>query len=68
MVDIYIVYEIHLQPFNVGKDFLLGNYLFGTVTLTKNTDPNKYKYSGCVIGFDARGSFPLSDGSGFEKM
>ena len=28
---------------------------------------DKYKHSGYGIGFDARGSFSLSDGSGFGK-
>ena len=59
MVNIYIVNEIHMSPFSVGKDFLLGNSLFGAVKLTKNADPDKYKYSGYGIGFDARGSFLL---------
>ena len=41
--------------------------MFGAVKLTKNTDFNKYKYSGYGIGFDAPRSFSLSDGSGFGK-
>ena len=35
--------------------------------MTKNSDPEKFKYFGCGIGFDARGSFSLSNGSGFVK-
>ena len=35
--------------------------------MTKNADPDKYKNSGYGIGFDARGSFSLSDGNGFGK-
>ena len=31
---------------------MLGNSLFGTVKLTKNVDPDKYRYSGYDIGFD----------------
>ena len=64
-MNIYIVFEIHLWPFNVGRDFALGNSLFGVVKLTKNVDSDKYKYSGYATGFDARGCFPLWDGSGF---
>ena len=37
--------------------------LFGSVKLTKNADPDKYKYSGYGIGFDSRSEFSLSDGS-----
>ena len=38
------------------------NCLFGAVTLTKNTDISKYKYSGYGIGFDRRLSFSFSSG------
>ena len=31
--------------------------------LTKNTDPDKYKYSGYSIGFDSRSQFLWTDGS-----
>ena len=41
---------VHLPP-------TLKNCLFGTVTLTENADIDKYKYSGCGIGFDRRSSF-----------
>ena len=39
----------------------------GAVEFTKNTDFDRYKYSGYSIGFDARGSFSLSDSSEFGK-
>ena len=67
VVNIYIVYEIYFWPFTVGNDITLRKFLFGAVKLTKNADFDKYKYSGYGIGFDARGSFSLSDGSGFAK-
>ena len=38
------------------------NYLFGAVTLTKNTDIEKYEYSGYGIGFDRRSSYSLPVG------
>ena len=37
--------------------FKLGNYLFGSVKLTKNTDPDKYAHSSYSIGFDAQSVF-----------
>ena len=61
MVNIYIVYEINLWQFNIGKNFALRNSLFGAVKLTKYSDPDNYKYSSYGIGFDAHGSFSLSD-------
>ena len=66
-VNIYIVFEKKLLPYTQVVDFMLKNYLFWIVKWTKNADPGKYSYSTYGIGFDARGSFPLSDGSGFGK-
>ena len=67
MVSTYIVYEMHLWPFNVDKDFTVGNSLLGAVKLIKNTDPDKYKSFGYGIGFDVCGCFSLSDFSRFGK-
>ena len=47
------------------NDPTLKNCLFGSVTLTKNADIDKYGYSGYGIGFDRRGSFSFPvDGYG----
>ena len=40
--------------------------MFGPVTLTKNADIEKYKYSGYGIGFDRRSSFSFLSG-GFSQ-
>ena len=40
--------------------------MFGAVTLTKNTDIDKYGYSGDGIGFDWRSSFSFP-GGGFGQ-
>ena len=40
-----------------NTDFALGNSLFAAAKLTKDADPDKYKYSDYGIGFDARGFF-----------
>ena len=42
--------------------------MFGAVKLAKNAYPDKYKYSFCGTGFNARGFFSFSDGSGFGKI
>ena len=48
-----------------NNDSTLKNCLFGAVTLTKNTDIDKYKYSGYGIVFDRRSSFSFpSEGFG----
>ena len=45
VVRIYIVYELGASSSN-NNDPTLKNCLFGAVTLTKNGDIDKYKYSG----------------------
>ena len=40
-----------------GCGFCIRKFLIGAVKATKNVDPDKYKYSGYGITFDARGSF-----------
>ena len=35
--------------------------MLGSVKLTKNADPNKYKYGGYGIGFDSRSLYSLTD-------
>ena len=70
VLNIYIVYEIS-KKINISDYLPLENCLFGTVSLTKNTGidkykyADKYKYSGYGIGFDRHGSsFP---GTGLDK-
>ena len=38
--------------------------MFGAVSLTKNADIDKYKYSGYGIGFDRHGEFSFGNGLG----
>ena len=45
VVNIYILYELGASSSNVN-DPTLENCLFGAVTLTKNVDIDKYRYSG----------------------
>ena len=40
--------------------------MFGAVTLTKNADIDKYKYSGYGIGFDRHGKFSFT-GTGLGR-
>ena len=60
VVNIYIIYELGASSSYVN-DPILKNFLFGAVTLTKNADIEKYKYSGYGIGFD-RSSFSFPSG------
>ena len=65
IVNIYIVYELRASSFN-SSDPTFKNCLFGSVTLTKNADIDKCRYSGYGIGFDRRGSFSFP-GGGFGQ-
>ena len=46
IVNIYIVYEINKKDNTIISDPTLENCLFGAVTLTKNLNIDKYRYSG----------------------
>ena len=61
MVNICIAYE--LDETYVKTHPTLVNCLFGAVSITKNADIDKNKYSGYGIGFDRSGVFLLPDGS-----
>ena len=61
IANIYIVYE--LDKAYVKTHPTLVNYLFGAVSITKNADIDKKKYSGQRIGFDRTGVYLLPDGS-----
>ena len=65
IVNIYIIYELRASSSHIN-DPTLKNCLFGEVTLTKNADIDKYRYSGYGIGFDRRGSFSFP-GGGFGQ-
>ena len=65
VVHIYIVYELGASSSH-SSDPTIKNCLFGAVTLTKNADIEKYKYSGYGIGFDRRLSFSFPSG-GFGR-
>ena len=65
VVNIYIVYELGASSSN-DNDPTLKNCLFGAVTLTKDSDIEKYKYSGYGIGFDRRSSYSFP-GGGFGQ-
>ena len=60
-VNIYFVSELVASTSN-NNDPTLKNYLFRAVTLTKNTDIDKYGYSSYGIGFDRRSSFSFRSG------
>ena len=65
VVNIYIVYELGASTSSYNNP-TIKKCLFGAVTLTKNADIDKYRYSGYGIGFDRRSSFSFP-GGGFGQ-
>ena len=63
IVNIYIFYELD-KLYNKAHPTLL-NCLFGAVSVTKNADIDKNRYSGYGIGFDRTSIY--SFGNGFGK-
>ena len=63
-MNIYIVHKIiRIANINNRNDNLtVQNTLFGAVTLTKNADVNKYKYSGYGIAFNRTSIFSFPGG------
>ena len=61
IVNIYFVYELAASSSHTN-DPALKNCLFGAVTLSKNADIEKYKYSGYGTGFERRSSFSFLSG------
>ena len=68
VINSYISYTLGPQLKDLNTDFTLGNCLFGSVKLTKNADPDKYKYSGYDIGFDSHSGFLFTDGSSGKNV
>ena len=63
VVHLYISYKLDTWSRDLNTDFTLGNCLFRVAKLTKNADPDKYRYSGYGIGLNSCLQFSHSDGS-----
>ena len=71
IVDIYIVYKIiRIADINGNRNSNLAvqNALFGAVSLTKNAEVNKYKYSGYGIAFDRTSIFSFPGGGNGQNV
>ena len=60
---LYICYTLDRWSRDLNTDFTLGNCLFGSAKLTKNSYLDKYRYTGYGIGFDSCSEFLFTDGS-----
>ena len=51
VIHLYISYTPSPWLRNLNRDFTWKHYLLGSVKVTKNDDPDKYKYNGYGIGW-----------------
>ena len=61
VINLYISYTLSPWLRNLNTDFTFESCSFGSVKLTKNTNPDKYKYIRYGIGFDSRSEFLFTD-------
>ena len=61
IVNVYIVYDLYAWPRNPTNNFKFKNCLFGTTGIVKNSDKEKYVYSGYRITFDSAGSWSFDN-------
>ena len=63
MINLYISYILSPWLRNLNTEFTLNYCLFGSAELTKNADPDIYKYSCYGIPFHSRSEFLFTDES-----
>ena len=63
IVNVYIVYDLAAWTRNPTNNFKFKNCLFGATNIVKNSDKEKYVYSGYGITFDSGGSWSFDNGT-----
>ena len=61
-INIYIVYDLDAWPRNPTINFKFKNCLFVATSVVKNSDIEKYVYSGYGMTFDSVGSWSFNNG------
>ena len=61
IVNVYIFYDLDAWPKNPTNNFKFKNCLFGATNIVKNSDKEKYVYSGYGITFDSGGSWSFDN-------
>ena len=61
IVNVYIVYDLDDSSRNATNNFKFKNCLFGATNVIKNSDKEKYVYSGYRITFDSGGSWSFDN-------
>ena len=61
IVNVYIVYDLVAWPRNPATSFKFKNFSFGATNILKNSDKEKYVYSGYEITFDSADSWSFDN-------
>ena len=62
IVNVYIVYELEFWPKILFRHFTLRNCLFRATNIVKNSDEEKYVYSGFGKTLDGKGEWSFGNG------
>ena len=68
ILNLYVVYVLNTWPRNPTNNFILKNFLFGTVKLTRNTDKNKFSYNGQGTAFDGKGFWSFDNDTAWNVV
>ena len=61
IVNVYIFYDLDGLPRNPTNNLKFKNYLFRATNIVKNSDKDKYVYSGYGMKFDSAGSWSFDN-------
>ena len=59
-MNLVFVCDLDTYSKNLDTDLTLSDCLFGPMNLTKHIDPDKYRYSGYGVEFDASLDFSIN--------
>ena len=68
ILNVYIVHDLDSWPKIPLRNFTLENCLFGATNIVKNSDKEKYVYSGYGIAFDGKGEWSFDNDYPFHTQ
>ena len=68
IVNVYIVYDLAAWPRKPTNNFKFKDCFFGSINIVKNSDKEKYMYSGYGITFDSGVSWSFDNGTARTVM
>ena len=65
--NVYIVYDLNARPKNLHRNFTIKNCFFGPTSSVKNSDKEKYVYSGYAIAFNGNLKWSFDNGTAINN-